>query len=173
MDRVEIVCISVGINGHFRQSVTDQELLNLFSLARIEICPYTIHLFVSRVSYSSNYIGVTIDDGPTVLITQSPKLMNRIKRHTTDCAKSVIRWLYATPWRRRSQCHCHYALLKHHDVSLNDLLYIRSKLFALSLSKLHSMYNSWLIKPVANTNSNRYKLTSIPCTSQTCQTFWQ
>ena len=25
------------------------------------------------------------------------------------------------------------------------------------------MYNSWLIKPVANTNSNRYKLTSIPC----------
>ena len=36
--------------------------------------------------------------------------------------------------------------------------HIRSKLFALPLSKLHALYNSCLVSNVTNPNSNEYKL---------------
>ena len=39
--------------------------------------------------------------------------------------------------------------------------HIRSKLFSLSLSKLHALYNSYLVNHVINPNSNEYKLTAI------------
>ena len=38
---------------------------------------------------------------------------------------------------------------------------IRSKLFSLSLSKLHTLYNSCLLNHVINPNSNEYKITAI------------
>ena len=39
--------------------------------------------------------------------------------------------------------------------------HIRSKLFSLSLSKLHALYNSCLVNHVINPNSNEYKITAI------------
>jgi hypothetical protein len=41
------------------------------------------------------------------------------------------------------------------------LHHIRSKLFSLPLSKLHTLYNSCLVSNVINPNSNEYKLTAI------------
>ena len=56
----------------------------------------------------------------------------------------------SVPRRKRSHGHRHYTFPICHDVSLNDLLpfmqkplgmhHIRSKLFALPLSKLHTLY---------------------------------
>ena len=39
--------------------------------------------------------------------------------------------------------------------------HIRSKLFALPISKLHALYNSCLTDHVTNPNSNEYKLAAI------------
>ena len=39
--------------------------------------------------------------------------------------------------------------------------HIRSKLFSLTLSKLHALYNSCLENHATNPNSNEYKLTAI------------
>jgi hypothetical protein len=73
------------------------------------------------------------------------------------------------PRRKRSHGHRHYTSPICNDVSLNDLLpfmqkplgmhHIRSKLFSLPFSKLHSLYNSCLVNNVTNPNSNEYKFT--------------
>ena len=39
--------------------------------------------------------------------------------------------------------------------------HIRSKLYSLSLSKLHALYNSCLVNHVINPNSNEYNITAI------------
>jgi hypothetical protein len=77
----------------------------------------------------------------------------------------------SAPRRKLSHDHRNYTSPILHDVSLNDLLpfmqiplgmhRIRSKLFSLTLSKLHALYNSCLENHVTNPNSNEYKLTAI------------
>ena len=77
----------------------------------------------------------------------------------------------STPRRKRSHGHRHYTFPILHDVSLSDLLpfmqkplsmhHIRSKLFSLTLSKLHALYNSCLENHATTPNSNEYKLTAI------------
>ena len=67
---------------------------------------------------------------------------------------------------KRSHGYRHYASPIIHDVSLNDLLpfmqkplgmhHISSKLFSLSLSKLHALYNSCLVNHIINPNSNEH-----------------
>ena len=77
----------------------------------------------------------------------------------------------SAPRRKRSHGHRHYTPPILQDASLNDLLpfmqqllsmhHFRSKLFSLTLSNLHSLYNSCLESYVTNPNSNEYKLTAM------------
>ena len=77
----------------------------------------------------------------------------------------------SAPRRKRSHGHRHYTPPILQDASLNDLLpfmqqllsmhHIRSKLFSLTLSNLHSLYNSCLESYVTNPISNEYKLTAM------------
>ena len=77
----------------------------------------------------------------------------------------------SAPRRKLSHGHRHYTSPMLHDVSLNDLLpfmqkplgmhHIRSKLFSLTLSKLHTLYNLCLENQYTNPNSNEYKLRAI------------
>lgn len=77
----------------------------------------------------------------------------------------------STPRRRRSHGQRNYTSPTLHDVSINDLLpfiqkplgihHIRTKLYSLPLSKLHSLFNLCLETTVTNPHSNQYKLTAI------------
>ena len=84
---------------------------------------------------------------------------------------NVMNIFNSTPRRRRSHGHRHYASPTLHDVSNNDLLpfiqkplgihHIRTTLYSLPLSKLHSLFNSCLETTVINPHSNQYKLSAI------------
>ena len=84
---------------------------------------------------------------------------------------NVMNIFNSTPRRRRSHGHRHYTSTSLHDVSINDLLpciqkplgihHIRTKLYSLPLSKLHSLFNLCLESTVTNPHSNQYKLQAI------------
>ena len=84
---------------------------------------------------------------------------------------NVMNIFNSTPRRRRSHGHRHYTSPSLHDVSINDLLpfiqkplgihHIRTKLYSLPLSKLHSLFNLCLESTVTNPHSNQYKLQAI------------
>ena len=102
-----------------------------------------------------------IDKSDSICILSSP----------TCISVNVMGIFKSAPRRKRSHGHRYYTSPIFHDVSLNDLLtfmqkplgmhHIRSKLFSLPLSKLHTLYNSCLVSNVINPNSNEYKLTAI------------
>ena len=86
--------------------------------------------------------------------TNNPNLATPLRRQKEDYRirelGTVMDIFNSVPRRKRSHGHRHYTFPICHDVSLNDLLpfmqkplgmhHIRSKLFALPLSKLHTLY---------------------------------
>ena len=73
--------------------------------------------------------------------------------------------------QQRSHGHRHYTVPNLHDVSIDGLLsnmnkplgihHIRTKLYSLPHSRLHSLYNTCLETPATDPDSNKYKLFSI------------
>ena len=84
---------------------------------------------------------------------------------------NVMNLFDKTPRRKRSHGTRHRNPSTIHDVTINDLLpfvqkplgihHIRTKLFSLPLSKLHSIYKDCLDKTVTDSNTPLYKLVAI------------